>query len=49
MRTEQFPVLDTISLQKVSYDFQEYWYGRAFKINSKSNPEVKRNKLKFTE
>jgi hypothetical protein len=39
MRTEQFPVLDTISLQKVSYDFQEYWYGRAFKINSKSNPE----------
>ena len=39
LRTEQFPVLDTISLQKVSYDFQEYWYGRAFKINSKSNPE----------
>lgn len=39
MRTEQFPILDTISLQKVSYDFQEYWYGRAFKINSKSNPE----------
>ena len=37
--TEQFPVLDTISLQKVSYDFQEYWYGRAFKITSKSNPE----------
>ncbi len=39
LRTEQFPVLDTISLQNVSYDFQEYWYGRAFKINSKSNPE----------
>lgn len=39
LRTEQFPVLDTISLQKVSYDFQEYWYGRAFKINGKSNPE----------
>ena len=39
LRTEQFPVLDTISLQKVSYDFQEYWYGRAFKITSKSNPE----------
>lgn len=39
LRTEQFPVLDTISLQKVSYDFQEYWFGRAFKINSKSNPE----------
>lgn len=39
LRTEQFPVLDTISLQKVSYDFQEYWYGRSFKINSKSNPE----------
>lgn len=39
LRTEQFPILDTISLQKVSYDFQEYWYGRAFKINSKSNPE----------
>ena len=39
LRTEQFPVLDTISLQNVSYDFQEYWYGRALKINSKSNPE----------
>ena len=39
LRTEQFPVLDTISLQNVSYDFQEYWYGRAFKINPKSNPE----------
>jgi hypothetical protein len=39
LRTEQFPVLDTISLQNVSYDFQEYWYGRAFKINSKSNSE----------
>lgn len=39
LRTEQFLVLDTISLQKVSYDFQEYWYGRAFKINPKSNPE----------
>lgn len=39
LRTEQFPILDTISLQKVSYNFQEYWYGRAFKINSKSNPE----------
>lgn len=39
LRTEQFPILDTISLRNVSYDFQEYWYGRAFKINSKSNPE----------
>lgn len=39
LKTEQFPVLDSISLQKVSFDFQEYWYGRAFKINSKSNSE----------
>jgi hypothetical protein len=39
LRTEQFPVLETFSLQNISYDFQEYWYGRAFKINSESNPE----------
>ena len=39
LQTEQFPVADTLNLQKISYDFQEYWYGRAFKINPKSNPE----------
>ena len=47
LRTEQFPVLDTISLQNVSYDFQEYWYGRAFKINPKSNPERYFNNMVF--
>lgn len=39
LQTELFPVLDIFSLEKYSFDFQEYWYGRAFKINSKSNPE----------
>jgi hypothetical protein len=31
--------------QVISYDFQEYWYGRAFKINSKSNPNRYFNNL----
>ncbi|WP_445716560.1 hypothetical protein [Flavobacterium sp.] len=39
LQTEQFPLLDSFSLQQFSFDFQEYWYGRAFKINSKTNPE----------
>lgn len=37
--TELFPVGEEVEPQDVSFDFQEYWYGRAFKINSKSNPE----------
>jgi hypothetical protein len=39
LQTEQFPLLDSFSLQQFSFDFQEYWYGRAFKINYKTNPE----------
>ena len=39
LRTEQFPSEDTFIPEVVSYDFQEYWYGRSFKINKKSNPE----------
>lgn len=39
LREEQIPIDDEIFPVDVSYDFQEYWYGRAFKINSKSNPE----------
>ncbi len=39
LQTEQIPLLDSFSLQQFSFDFQEYWYGRAFKINSKTNPE----------
>lgn len=39
LQTEQFPLLDAFSLQEFSFDFQEYWYGRAFKINSKTNSE----------
>ncbi|MCW1148403.1 hypothetical protein [Flavobacterium lacisediminis] len=39
LRTEQIPFFDDFILRDVSYDFQEYWYGRAFKINSKDNPE----------
>ncbi|MQP25814.1 hypothetical protein GFJ94_12140 [Flavobacterium sp. LMO8] len=45
LQTEQFPVADTLNFQKISYDFQEYWYGRAFKINQKSNPERYFNNL----
>ena len=37
--TEIFPVNDTIQSSSFSFDFQEYWYGRAIKINSKSNSE----------
>lgn len=39
LRTEQVPFVYEFIPQDVSYDFQEYWYGRAFKINSKDNPE----------
>ena len=45
MQTEQFPVDDLLNPQVISYDFQEYWYGRAFKINSKSNPNRYFNNL----
>ena len=37
--TEVFPVGSDVVTSRFSFDFQEYWYGRAFKINSKSNPE----------
>lgn len=37
--TEQFPYDDNIRAEKIAYNFQEYWYGRAFKISRKSNPE----------
>ena len=39
LRTEQFPFIEDFIAQKVSYDFQEYWYGRAFKISAKDNPQ----------
>lgn len=40
LMTELFPIGPKDVLAKdVSYNLQEYWYGRAFKINSKSNPE----------
>lgn len=45
MQTEQFPVDDLLNPQVISYDLQEYWYGRAFKINSKSNPNRYFNNL----
>lgn len=33
--TEYFPVLDTLIEQPIKYEFQEYWYGRAFRISRK--------------
>jgi hypothetical protein len=45
MKTEQFPEGDLLNPQVISYDFQEYWYGRAFKINSNSNPSRYFNNL----
>lgn len=39
LMTELFPQGNEISPKQVSYDFQEYWYGRALKVTPKSNSE----------
>ncbi|RTL11051.1 MAG: hypothetical protein EKK56_09175 [Flavobacteriaceae bacterium] len=39
LMTELFPQGNEISPKQVSYDFQEYWYGRALKVSPKSNSE----------
>ncbi|UGS24714.1 hypothetical protein [Flavobacterium channae] len=39
LKTEKFPFNGDVVPEVFSFDFQEYWYGRAFKINSKENPE----------
>ncbi len=39
LMTELFPQGNDILPKQVSYDFQEYWYGRALKVTPKSNPE----------
>lgn len=44
-QTDLFSVLDVFSIENYSFDVQEYWYGRAFKINSKNNPERHYNNL----
>ena len=45
LKTENFTFNDEIVPDAFSYNFQEYWYGRAFKINSKTNPERYFNNL----
>lgn len=39
LMTELFPQGNEITPKQVSYDFQEYWYGRALKVTPKSNSE----------
>lgn len=39
LMTELFPQGNEITPKQVSYDFQEYWYGRALKVTHKSNSE----------
>ncbi|EAZ94659.1 hypothetical protein FBBAL38_12775 [Flavobacteria bacterium BAL38] len=39
LQTEQFPTSAIYIPQVISYDFQEYWYGRSFKVNALTNPE----------
>lgn len=35
MFTEQFPVSDSLVYVPTKFEFQEYWYGRAFRLNKK--------------
>lgn len=35
LSTEFFPVSDSLVAEPVKFEFQEYWYGRAFKIKEK--------------
>lgn len=43
--TEQFPIADTLAAVATQYEFQEYWYGRAFKINGESTFDKKTTNL----
>lgn len=37
LTTEFFPVLDSLIAEPVKFEFQEYWYGRAFPLYKKNN------------
>jgi len=45
LTTESFPFSDISVSQIISYETQEYWYGRSFKVNAISNPERYYNNL----
>jgi hypothetical protein len=47
MQTEQFPTGEIFTPQVTSFDFQEYWYGRALKMNSTLHQERYFNNLIF--